>query len=75
MKNKKETSFFAQATYKEDKLVEFSWRFECYNQRVLECSNEDPPYRFCEEIIFTPKDLFVISPIYCGLKFSINLRV
>ena len=75
MKNKKEIYFFAQATHKEDKLEEFSWRFECYNQRVLECLKEDPASRFCEEIIFTPKDLFVVFLIYCALKFSINLRV
>ena len=53
MKNKKEKFFFAQTTHKEDKLVEFSWRFECYNQRVREYSKEDHATRFCEEIIFT----------------------
>ena len=28
----------------------------------------------CDEIVFT-QNLFVIYPIYCGLKFSINLRI
>ena len=54
MKMKNETFFFAQATHKEDKLVEFSWKFECYNHRVLECSKEDLASGFCGEIVFTP---------------------
>ena len=41
MKKKKETFFFAQVTHKEDKLVEFSWSFECYNHGELEYSEED----------------------------------
>lgn len=55
--------------------------FECYNHRVLKCSNEALTIRFCEivfyslRLYFTPWNLFVVSPNYCELKFGINLRV
>ena len=47
------TFFFAQATNKEDKLVEFSWRiFECYNKKMLQCSEKNLTTGFCSEIVF-----------------------
>ena len=56
-----------------------NWRnshrvFECYNHGELEYSDEDFASGF-GEIVFTLRDLFVVYPIYCGLKFSINLIV
>ena len=73
VKKKKGIFFFAQVTHKEDKLVEFSWNFWVLQPWKVEVFKGR--YWICGEIVFTPWDLFVVYPIYCGFKFSINLIV
>ena len=75
MKKKNETFFFAQVTCKEDKLVEFSWSFRVLQPWKVEVFRGRFCYWLCGEVVFTPGDLFVVYPIYCGLKFSVNLIV
>ena len=73
VKKKNVTFFFTQITHKEVKLVEFSWSFwELQPWRVGVFKGRFC-YWLCNEIVFTPWDLFVVYPIYCGLKFCINL--
>ena len=73
MKKKNETFFFVQVTYKEDKLVEFSWSFLVLQPRRVGVFRGRFFYWLCGEIVFTPWDLFVVYPIYYELKFSIKL--
>ena len=75
MKKKKETFLFAQVIHKEDKLVEFSWSFLVLQPWRVGVFKGRFCYWLCGEIVFTPGDLFVVYPIFCGLKFSINLIV
>ena len=75
VKKKKEIFFFAQVTYKEDKLVEFSWRFWVLQPWRVGVFRGRFCYWLCSEIVFTLWDLFVIYSIYCEHKFSINLIV
>ena len=44
-----------------------SWRVGVFRRRFC--------YWLCGEILFNHWDLFIVYPIYCGLKFSINLIV
>ena len=74
-KRKNVTFFFAQVTHKEDKLMEFSWSFWVLQPWRVGVFKEKFCYWFCGEIVFTPWNLFVVYPIYCGLKFSINLII
>ena len=75
VKKKKETFFFAQVTHKKDKLVDFSWSFWVLQPWRVEVFRGRFCYWLCGEIVFTPWDLFVVYPIYCEHKFSINLIV
>ena len=75
MKKKNETFFFAQVTDKENKLVEFLWSFWMLQPWRVGVFKGRFCYWLCGEIVFTPSDLFVVYPINCGLKFSINLTV
>ena len=75
VKKKKETFFFAQVTHKEDKLVEFSWSFWLLQPWRVGVFRGRFCYWLWSEIVSTHWDLFVVHPIYYGLKFSINLIV
>ena len=75
VEKKKVTFFFAQVTHKEDKLVEFSWSFWVLQLWRVGVFKERFCYWLCGEIVFTHWDLFVVYPIYCELKFSINLII
>ena len=74
-KRKRRHFFFAQVTHKEDKLVEFSWSFWVLQPWRVGVFRGRFCYWLCGEIVFTHWDLFVVYPIYCGLKFSINLII
>ena len=74
-KRKMRHFFFAQVTHKKDKLVEISWSFWVLQPWRVGVFIGRFWYWLCGEIVFTPWDLFVVYPIYCGHKFSINLIV
>ena len=66
--------FFAQVIHKEDKLMEFLWSFRVLQPWRVGVLRRRFCYWLCGEIVFTSWNLFIIYLIYCGLKFSINLR-
>ena len=54
VKKKKEIFFFAQVIHKEDKLVEFSWRFWVLQPWRVGVFRGRFYYWLCGEIVFTP---------------------
>ena len=74
-KRKRRHFFFTQVTHKEDKLVVFLWSFWVLQPWRVGVFRGRFYYWLCGEIVFTPWDLFIVYPIYCGFKFSINLIV